>query len=57
MAMFTLVIGLITFLAVLKIFSISNSMDTLNKRVKDFTEYYYKLNDYKLKQDELKKQS
>lgn len=40
--------GFITIMAIMKIFTISHNIEIIKKTMADFTQYYYKLNEYKL---------
>lgn len=45
------IIGLVLFLAIMKIFSISHDISVLKNTVKDFTKYYYELQRFRMAQE------
>lgn len=45
------VIGLVLFLAIMKIFSISHDIGIMKKHVTEFTKYYYDLQKFKISKD------
>ncbi len=47
------VIGLVLFLAIMKIFSISHDIGVIKKQISEFTKYYYELQNFKISKDKV----